>query len=149
MITYEQEMRCVSRVVAEIIKLALEDLYKPHYTEADIPEKVKDKKKWLLKHNCEVAIEREKAKFFFEKGRMFELTKLNYVALKEEYQRIHNITEEDVKKLLKEDKASVNKYKDFQADRERDQKPKGSSKKTKGTRGKLQGRPKQGKRSSK
>lgn len=124
MLEREAEDKAVTKLVAEIIKRSLTDLY--------------GKSKKL----------RVEARNFFEKSKLFELTKLNYQALKEEYKRIHNISDEYEKELEEEDRLYVVKQEYIKANAERSEKPKDVVKTSKRTRGKLRFRPKQRKRNS-
>lgn len=125
MLSYEQEEQVISKLVAAIIKVALIDLYGGN------------KKR------------RVEARNFFEKSKLFELTKLDYTALKAEYKRIHNISDEEERKLEEEDKLYVSKQENSQSNSERIKSTKRTSKNAKHARRKLRSGSKQRKRSSK
>lgn len=149
MLEREAEEKCINELVGAVIAKALDDLYRPYYTLETVPPSIKLKEAWVQKHNLQIFRNRVDARNFFEKSNLFKLTKLSYQALKEQYKRIYNITDEQERKLFEEGKKYVNKQENLQSDPKRSESTKEPSKATNHTRGKLRSGSKQRKRSSK
>lgn len=149
MLDKEGEIKCIDKLVGAIVATSLDDLYKPYYTLKDVPPAIKFKEEWVQKHNLQLYRNRIDARNFFEKSNLFKLTKLNYEYLKTTYKKIHNISDEQERKLFEEGKKYVYKQENSKSDSKRIESSKVVSKTTKRTRGKLRRGLNKRKRSSK
>lgn len=77
----------VKSLVGDIIRLALDDLLRPHYLPSDAPKNIKYPKKWASRRNKEIDYYKCSAKQFFQGSELFRVTGLNLEDLIREHNK--------------------------------------------------------------